>query len=417
MSNPNFSQTDYTPSCTNNGNFNYPNPNNAYLNFHTGGPNTFSPVSKPPDLFQFSEQNSEATNQELKDKIIAKKYLDTCYSIRQKAISEFQNGSYGDALKELKKERDYLLEFKKVINQKKPHLAIYLKTISSQLKEIESQQLEYGKAMYEQSTLQIQYRPIESSEYIEKYVSYYTRKPSISYSDIIDETKETKTTVYNIWLKSMVSTLKSLLFYGPKGNGKSLNVLALASSLNCRVVQIESPEVFSVQNFAVNLVKHCFYIQPCILYFKCIENFSQVFHRILFVIEKICEKKDNKILCIISTNLHPKYIDQELNKKIVYRRYFAPCSDKGKYIKFMGERLGIRVNLSEGDCENLNKDLYLYSNEDIKTIMELSFYKKTQLKEEENIDGDALGYDDIVNASEMIPVSFTKKSIEEFEIC
>ena len=65
---------------------------------------------------------------------------------------------------------------------------------------------------------------------------------------------------------------------------------------------------------------------------------SQVQSHIFYLIDKITEKKDNKILIIASCNCPPNYLPKPFFNKFVYMQYVPNAKNKGNFINFIGKR-------------------------------------------------------------------------------
>ena len=152
----------------------------------------------------------------------------------------------------------------------------------------------------------------------------------------------------------------------------------MANQLKGKVAQLEGIELFKVPNFSLEFVKVAFnYMQnkPLIIYIRNLEKMLSNMNNFNFIYDKVCASKvDNVILIASMSNQPPKAISEKFHYVHCIRP--ADKNQKSNYIKFISQKIGIQINMSDQDLNTYAfQNLHNYSNEDIfnliKTAIEL----------------------------------------------
>ena len=362
--------------------------------------NYVQPLSYPSPL-QPTEENEKI----LKDKLFAEDYLQKCRARHIKALNYFKANKIKEGLAELVKEENYLLGLRKVITEKKKYLVSYLQGITTMINEIHSISDAYLKEKYKlisKYTKYTQQKIQKPNTPLPSIMSLIQNDFLINFVDVYTEYQNYENILYSFWLKTNITNHKTLLLYGPKGSGKTANVYAFAAMIHSPIFVIDNVEMFTVfQDFVYQIYNISKNIQPLIIYIKNIEKMSQAQSHIFYLIEKITEKKDNKILIIASCNCPPNYLPKPFFNKFVYMQYVPNAKNKGNFINFIGKKMNIPINLSTEESVNLSQSAYLYSNGELKDALEMASQLKNDLNDNDLIENN-ISYDTLMNYIKLI---------------
>lgn len=356
-----------------------------------------------PNKYQ-SFQGEEEEEKKKKDKAQIEAFLKKCREIQGKANKLFSESKINEGFKELDIEQNYLQKLKKLILEKNKYLFNYLSDISGMLKEVEQLKSLYSRERYKIRSV---FNEIISTGRVPK-VRELLLTPPINFGDIYIEIPNFDKTLYNLWLKTNITNHKTFCLYGPQGSGKTLITYALASLLKCKIIQIDSLDMFKkIPDFAHEIYISSKDVQPLIIFFRNIEQLAAGKAHINYIIDKVIEKKENHILIVFSSNYPPNSLPSEISRRIVYFHYIPSAKNKGEFIKFLGAKLNLPFDLSEDDMVKISQNLYLYSNQEITNVVELAGHKRREMMFEGNEIG--ITYNDIMSCSKMQPPTLTEQ--------
>lgn len=347
-----------------------------------------------PNNYQGLEENEEEKKR--KDRAQIEAFIKKCREIQCKANKLFSESKINEGLKELDIEQSYLEKLKKLILEKNKYLFNYLSDISDILKEVEQLKTLYCRERYKIRSV---FNEIISSGRVPMIKELFQISP-INFGDIYTEIPNFDRTLYNLWLKTNITNHKTFCLYGPQGSGKTLITYALASLLKCKIIQIDSLDMFKkIPDFAHEIYLSSKDIQPLIIFFRNIEQLVTAKAHIKYIVDKVIEKKENQILMVFSSNYPPNSLPSDISKLIVYFHYIPSAKNKGEFIKFLGTKLNLPLDLSDEDMVNISQNLYLYSNQEITDVVELAGHKRREMM----FDGNEIGinYNDIMGCSKL----------------
>ena len=370
-----------------------------------------------------SQQQNVPNNLE-EERYKADKILTTCKGVRADAIKNYNSLKIQDAIKELNKEKNFLLRLKVYIETKATYLNDYLPYIIKTITENNNLLNKYSESIYLKFREIFTFKPKDNSISITHYINQYILEtPFITFDDIFDpiqpnDNNNLKKYLKETYRKVIISKNKTLLLYGPKGCGKSIAAMAIANEMDAKFIQIDNVNFFSVENFAIELSSLCIYRQPIILYIKNIESMYPALQKIFYIFDRILlHKTDDKIFIIASSTCKPKQLDKKLYTYFVYLHYIGPFIVKYKkeYIQFICKKVNINLNVSNEELEKLcSGDLKYYSNEDIYKIL----YVIRELNENDNnlINGNVINYNDLIKGIKLIPSSISPEIIKQYDL-
>ena len=375
--------------------------------------NSVQPLSYPSPL-QPTEENEKIS----KDKLFAEDYLKKCKALHIKALNSFKEGKVKEGLAELEKEENYLLGLRKVITEKKKYLVSYLEGISTMIKEIHSISDAYLKEKYKlisKYTKYLQQKIQKPNTPLPSIMSLIQSDFLINFGDVYTEYQNYEKILYSFWLKTNITNHKTLLLYGPKGSGKTVNAYAFAAMIHSPILVIDNVEMFTVfQDFVYQIYTLSKNIQPLIIYIKNLEKMTQAQSHIFYMIDKITEKKDNRILIIASCNCPPNNLPKPFFNKFVYIQYVPNAKNKGNYINFIGKTMNIPINLSTEESVNISQSAYLYSNEELKDALEMASQLKNDLGNDDDLIENKISYDTLMNYIQLITPNMNQQMYNGF---
>ena len=352
-----------------------PNPNNS-LEKNTKNAKTPTPTNTP-------KNNSQELSKENDIKKI-QAIIVRCESMVGEAKKQFDLFEIREAISILCKAIKGLDSVKNTINTQKQHCSSLLPSIKELRDKSFSILQEYRIMVYKIIPIRfkiIPYKPYEDQkESLIQYCSkYILNKPFISYDDIyendsLDYTKTVKFTLKNNLSEAQKTGNKCFLIYGPKGCGKTLYIHAIANQLGARIVQIESNEVFKIQNFSREFIKACFtnmQFKPLIIFMKNIEqiiNNQFNFNNFNYIYDRVASSYELNVYFFATSSINVYNIPRSIADKFQFYQCVKPIlkEHKGEYIKFIGKKIGIEIKVNDKELNNLAvENLHYFSNRDI----------------------------------------------------
>ena len=410
-----------------NNNFNN-NQGNNYLN-NFGGPTNNNIVPNPfgnnngPNN---SMNNNNKNNSEDAKKI--KAILDYSISLFNQATNQYENFNIREAIKTLCKSIKGFDGLKQSIQDKKTSFSSLLPKITSLRNKAFSNLQEYRINIYLLITLK--FRPVQFTQnepLLEFTKRYILTEPFISFDDIFDPAqdpnKKIRLVMNDYFKKSQRLGYKNLLLYGPQGSGRTLAVHALAYELKGKVAQIEGMELFKIPYFAKEFVKAAFtflQFKPLIVYIKNMEKMFSNMINFNFIYDRTSSSKLENVIFIASTTVPVYQLPKEISKKFHYVHCIRPAdkSQKGNYMKFISDKIGIKLNMNEQDLNSFAfKYLCNYSNEDIFNLIKTAIDLKKQEfgNDEENmVYKQGLFENEIKNALNSVQGSLTPEVMKNY---
>lgn len=375
--------------------------------------NSFQPQSYPYPL-QPTDENDEVS----KDKLFAEDYLQKCKTLHIKALNYLKELKIKEGLAELLKEEKYLLGLRKAIIEKKKYLVNYLETISEMIKENHSISDAYIREKYKilsKYTRYLQQKKQNPNIQFPSIISLIQKEIPINFDDIYTEYQNYENTLYSFWLKTNITNHKTLLLYGPKGSGKTVTAYAFAAMIHSPILVIDNIEMFAaLQDFVHQIYILSKGIQPLIIYIKNIETMTQAQTHIFYLIDKLTEKKDNRILIIASCYCPPVNLPKPLFNKFVYIQNVPNAKNKGNFINFIGKKMNIPVALSTEESITLSQSLYLYSNGELKDALEMAYQLKDEIEKEGETIEKTISLDNLMNYVKLISPNMNQQMYNGF---
>ena len=424
------SSNPYMNKGNNDNNFiNYGGPNNYQNNF--GGPQDYPNNGHHPNPFgnnpKYNNQGTNNNNNPNDAKKI-KAILDMCIALYNQSLKQYDNFNIKEAMKTLCKSIKGLDGLKQTIQNKKTSFNSLIPKITSLRNKAFSNLQEYRINIY--LLINLKFKPVEYDQVeplLEFAKRYILTEPFISFDDVfdpaLDENKKLKFVMNDYFKKAQRLGYKNLLLYGPKGSGKTLAVHALAYDLKAKLAQINGLELFKIPYFSKEFVKAAFSFmqnKPLIVYIKNIEKMFSNMNNFNFIYDRVSSSKMENIIFIASTQEIMYNLPKEVSKKFHYSHCIrpAPKNQKFNYIRFLSQKIGIKINLSDQDLNNFAfENLINYSNEDIFYLLKSAIEIKRQQfgnDEENRVYKEGLNYNDIMNALKSVKGSLQPSDIKNY---
>ena len=422
-----ISSNPYLNNTNNNYSFNNNNQGNNYRN-NFGGPTS---NNNPPNPFGNNRGPNNKINNYNNNPEDAKKIkaiMDTCISLFNQAKNQYENFNIREAIKTLCKSIRGFDGLKQSIQNKKTSFSSLLPKITSLRNKAFSNLQEYRINIY--LLINLKFKPVQFTQnepLLEFSKRYILTEPFISFDDIFDPAQDTnkqiKFVMNDYFKKSQRLGYKNLLLYGPQGSGKTLAVHALAYDLKGKVAQIEGMELFQIPYFAKEFVKAAFtFLQykPLIVYIKNMEKMFSNMNNFNFIYDRTSSSKLENVIFIASTTVPVYQLPKEISKKFHYVHCIRPAdkSQKCNYIKFISDKIGIKINMNEQDLNSFSfQYLNNFSNEDIFNLIKTAIdLKKQQFgnDEENKVYKEGLFENEIKNALNSVEGTLTPEVMKNY---
>ena len=430
----------YLNKGNNNNNYNNMNNNlgngggNNYQN-NFGGPSESPNKGYPPNPFNPFGNNPQNNNNKginnnnnPNDSKRIKAILDTCIALYHQSSQQYENFNIKEAMKSLCKSIKGLDGLKQTILNKKTSFTSLIPKITSLRNKAFSNLQEYRINIYLIIGLKFRPAPYDQVEPLLEFAKrYILTEPFVSFDDVfdpaLDENKKLKFVMNDYFKKAQRLGYKNLLLYGPRGSGKTLAVHALAYDLKAKVAQIEGIELFKIPYFSKEFVKAAFSFmqnKPLIVYLKNIEQMFSNMNNFNFIYDRVSSSTLPNIIFIASTTELMQRLPKDVSKKFHYAHCIRPAAKNQKlnYIKFLSQKIGIKINLSEQELNNFAfENLINYSNEDIFNLIKTAIEIKRQQfgNDEENmVYKEGLNYNEIMNALQKVKGNLTPNEIKNY---
>lgn len=288
----------------------------------------------------------------------AKKFIESSIEFYNKL--NFSSKNDKEKIDSLQKYLDYMRNFQGIIKQKES-LKEYEDSIESLVNKLKESIIALKVALIK--------RLNESKEEKEAFISSLITVGGKSNLNTLFDSSNKKGALIEIWEKAKKSSLKFVLLYGPKGNGKELLTKHLSKEVNSYYLNLNFPDLFNhIENFPVALEKYLSMCQPIIIYIPNIEDYNNKKDKLIYFITKILGNKSNQVLIIASSN-NPEVIDQEIAKYFANKEYIGPISEKNKHLYVKELLKGYKYNITEEQFKNMGTLFLKYSNNDIKKMI------------------------------------------------
>ena len=415
----------------NNNNFNNNNQGNNYYN-NFGGPSDElnnvhpNPFDNPQNFNNPNMNNNQVSNADDAKKI--KSIMNMCESLYNQSFQQYDNYNIKEAMRTLCKSIKGLDSLKQTILNKKTSFNALLPKITSLRNKAFKSLQEYRINIYR--IINLKFRPVpynDTQPLVEFSKRYLLTEPFISFDDIfdpaMDQNKKLKFVMNDYFKKSQRMGYKNLLLYGPKGSGKTLAVHALANDLKGKVAQIQGTELFKIPYFSKEFIKAAFgYMQfkPLIVYIKNMEEMLSSMNNFNFLYDRTSSSTLQNVIFIASTTVPVQMLPKEVSKKFHYIHCIRPAekNQKYNYIKFISEKIGIKINMIQQDLNSfVFQNLYNYSNEDIFNLLTTAIEMKQKEigEDEENmVYKEGLNENDIKRALKSVQGSMTPDVLKNY---
>ena len=371
----------------NNNNMNYGNNNNVnYGNINNNNyGNNFNNFGGPNYNNNYNPPNNNNNNDEVIKKI--QKILATCDTKYKNAITQFRNFQIIDSKKALVELGNNLINVEKNIKEKFQYASSLLPNIESLKTNIINKYYEYTYFTYILNASlfkNIEYQKnIELSKFAEKFI---ISRPFITFNDIydtsLDPNRPTKKGLLDIYDRAQRSGNKSLFLYSPHGSGKTLYVHALANELGAVLGQLDNLQHIKIQYFVKEFARLIteYLTRPLIIYVKNVDYLiKNAFGEIMFLFDKFNSYKKN-CLFICSSAFPAKNLPSQLKFNYAYCINSANQRNKYNLFKFMTNKFGIKVSMSDSDLSNfVYQNFKNYSNQDVFQVIKTAMDLKKQM--------------------------------------
>ena len=427
LNNTNINNNNNFNNFSNNNNFNNNQGNNYLNNFggpsnNNNAPNPFGNNNRPNNNMNNNNQNNPGDAKKIKA------IMDTCISLSNQATNQYENFNIKEAIKTLCKAIKGFDGLKQSIQNKKTSFSSLLPKITSLRNKAFSNLQEYRINIY--LLINLKFKPVQFTQeepLLEFTKRYILTEPFISFDDIFDPAQDTNKQIRFVmndyFKKSQRLGYKNLLLYGPQGAGKTLAVHALASELKGKVAQIEGMELFKIPYFAKEFVKAAFtflQFKPLIVYIKNMEKMFSNMNNFNFIYDRTSSSKLENVIFIASTTVPVHQLPKEISKKFHYVHCIRPAdkSQKSNYIKFISDKIGIKLNMNEQDLNSFAfQYLGNYSNEDIFNLIKTAIdLKKQEIgnDEENRVYKEGLFESEIKNALNSVKGTLTPEIMKNY---
>ena len=364
-----------------NNNYNNINNNNDYNNFNNNNNNIFNNNNNNNN--NFNNNNNANNNNEDKNYKKIQQIIKVCETKYNNAINQFKNYQILDSKKNLNNLISSLNTLENTIKKSNQIALPLLPDIDKLRSNIFKKVYEYNYWTYTLNINLFQNFTYQPNTDIASYAKKFILTTSfVSFNDIydtsLDPNKPTRSALLDIFDRAQRTGYKTLFLYGPKGSGKSLCVHALAAELGAAIGQIDSLKnlkvKYLVKEFARLITE--FINRPIIVFIKDVENLTKDgLGEILFLHDKFNSEK-RKVLFICSSQYPLRNLPQQLKFKYIHLINSANQNNKYNLFKFLTNRFGIKVDMSDSDLSNfIFQNSRNYSNLDIfniiKTCMDL----------------------------------------------
>ena len=371
--------------------------------------------------------NSQTPNNEGDEKRITK-ILNTCESLYNKSINQYENYNIREAMMSLCKAIKGLDGLKQSILNKKTNFTSFLPNIISLRSKTFKNLQEYRVNIYQIINSKFRPVPYDQSQPLPEFAQrYLLTEPFVSFDEIfdpaMDQNKKLKFVMNDIFKKSQRIGYKSLLICGPKGSGKTLAVHALAHDLKGKVAQIEGPQLFKIPYFAMEFAKLIFnYMKekPLIVYIKNMEEMFSSMNDFNFLYDRTSSSHLPNVIFIASSTVPIQMLPKEVSKKFHYVHCIRPVdnNNKNNYIKFLSQKIGIRIHISDEDLISFAfKNLNNYSNGDIFNLIITAIeMKKKEIEDDEGykVYKEGLNEKDLFQALNNAPGTMTPEVMKNY---
>ena len=365
--NNNFGNNNFGNNNFGNNNFvnnNYGN--NNYGNNNYNNQNNFTPT--PNNNFNNNKNNSN-NNENIKK---IESLINACKAKYKNALELFQKNQIAESKKNLNHVITTLDSVVQNINEKNQNASYLLPNISSLKAEVSRKLNEYNFRTYQLNLDLFQNERYQQKMELAAYAKRFMLScPFISFNDIydppLDQSKTIKKSVIEIYERSQKSGYKCILFYGPKGSGKTMTAHALAQHIGGVFFQLEGAQNLKIQFFVKEFGRVCAEIKrPVVILVRNIETYmNNALPELLFLYDKFNTIKNNLVL-IISSTYPPQSLPRQL--KFTYIQCINCANQRNKFglFKFLTDKLGVKVSMEQQDLMNfVYQNFRTYSNNDI----------------------------------------------------
>ena len=379
-------QNNYNNNNFNNNNNNYNNFNNNYNNY-----NNFNNNNNNYNNFNNNNNNNYNNNNNINnndDQNLKKiqKMISLCETKFTNAINQFKNYQIIESKKGLNNLISFLFNLEKTIKEKNQIALSLLPNIDTLRNNILKKLYEYNYWTYTLNLSLFQNLVYQKNFDLAKYAQkFILTTPFITFNDIYDTTtdpnKPTRNALLEIYERAQRSGYKTLFLYGPKGSGKTLHVHALAAELGAVIGQFDSLRNLKVQYLVKEFARLIteYINRPIIVFIKDVEYLvKEGLGEILFLHDKFNSEK-RKVLFICSSQYPLRTLPPQLKFKYVYLINSANQSNKYNLFKFLAQKFGIKVSMSDSDLSNfVYQNLKNYSNLDVFNVIKVAMDLKKQ---------------------------------------
>ena len=388
FNNNNNNYNNFNNNYNNYNNFN--NNNNNYNNYNNNNYNNFNNNNNNYNNYNnnnnnYSNNNNINNNDDQNLKKI-QKMISLCETKFTNAINQFKNYQIIESKKGLNNLISFLFNLEKTIKEKNQIALSLLPNIDTLRNNILKKLYEYNYWTYTLNLSLFQNLVYQKNFDLAKYAQkFILTTPFITFNDIYDTTtdpnKPTRNALLEIYERAQRSGYKTLFLYGPKGSGKTLHVHALAAELGAVVGQFDSLRNLKVQYLVKEFARLIteYNNRPIIVFIKDVEYLvKEGLGEILFLHDKFNSEK-RKVLFICSSQYPLRTLPPQLKFKYVYLINSANQSNKYNLFKFLAQKFGIKVSMSDSDLSNfVYQNLKNYSNLDVFNVIKVAMDLKKQ---------------------------------------
>lgn len=385
-SNPYENHQYYSPYGNNNPQNNNQNQNISNNNFNNNYNNPpYNYPNYPP-----TNNNNNNNNLDIKEKKVLE-ILNSCEQHLSNSIVLFKSRQINEAKQSLLgliKALDGLSQSLKVKQITNPSFPPRIANIYSRATKT---LFIFSLQTYTLTQTLFKYSAFDQTDDLAKYAQkYILTRPFITFEDIFDPEVNNNNSIKNqlmdAWFRTQRTNHKNLLLYGPQGSGKTLTVHALAHEIGGKIVQIEGSQLFQIPYFVKELARVAFDIgdpaKPLVFFVRNIESLfgnNSLINAFNWLFDKLsCDKR--KVIFVTSACSPPQLIPRDIAKKFYYPINIRPALAiyKCQFLKFVLEKLGVKLEASENEIQNFAQKLESYSNGDIFNVIKMSIDLKKQ---------------------------------------
>jgi chromosomal replication initiation ATPase DnaA len=310
----------------------------------------------------------------------------TCDTKFKNAIAQFKSFQIIESKNVLTYLINFLTTLERNVKEKNPSAISLIPNISSLRNNVSNKLYEYNYFTYILNASlfkNVQYQKDSNlAKFAEKFI---LNRSFVSFNDIYDTTtdknKPTKQALLDIYDRAQRSGYKSLFLYGPNGSGKTLYVHALAAELGAVLGQLDNLQHIKIQYFVKEFARLIteYINRPIIVYIKNVDTLSKnALGEILFLHDKFNTYKKNAII-ICSSPFPLQNLPQQLKFKYVQLINSANQTSKYNLFKFLTNKFGIKISMSESDLSNfVYQNFRNYSNQDVFQVIKAAMDLKKQ---------------------------------------